>query len=280
GKTTLAAIIANEMGVNMRQTSGPVLTKVGDIAAILASLHENDVIFIDEIHRMPREVEEVLYSAMEDFAVDIMMGKGQGADSIHLQLKKFTLVGATTRAGQLTAPLMHRFGIPLHLEPYSIEQLMDIIMRSATILGVGCDREGAMEIARRSRGTPRIANRLLKRVRDFAEVMDPSAVVAQITAENAAIAMSRMEIDALGLDKLDRRLLGMLITGYGGGPAGLDTLAAAIGEEAVTIEDVCEPYLMQLGFLARTPRGRVATERAYKHLGYDMENKDQQTKLF
>ncbi|MBQ7990652.1 MAG: Holliday junction branch migration DNA helicase RuvB [Oscillospiraceae bacterium] len=280
GKTTLAAIIANEMGVHMRQTSGPVLTKPGDLAAILSKLEPNDVLFIDEIHRMPREVEEVLYSAMEDYAVDIMMGKGAAADSLRIELNKFTLVGATTRAGQLTAPLMHRFGIPLHLEPYSVEQLMDIILRSATILGVGCDKKGAMAIARRSRGTPRIANRLLKRVRDYAEVMDTTAIAAQITEEYANIALGRMEIDELGLDKLDRKLLNMLITGYGGGPAGLETLAAAIGEEAVTIEDVCEPYLMQIGFLARTPRGRVATRLAYKHLGYKIQDDNEQTKLF
>ncbi|MBQ5310481.1 MAG: Holliday junction branch migration DNA helicase RuvB [Oscillospiraceae bacterium] len=281
GKTTLAAIIANEMGVHLRQTSGPVLTKPGDLAAILTNLKENDVLFIDEIHRMPREIEEVLYSAMEDYKFDIIMGKGPAASSIRLDLNKFTLVGATTRAGQLTAPLMHRFGIPLHLEPYTHEQLVDIIMRSATILGVGCDREGALEIARRSRGTPRIANRLLKRVRDFAEVMDEESIAARITAENAAIALGRMEIDSLGLDKLDRRLLDMLIKGYNGGPAGLDTLAAAIGEEAVTLEDVCEPYLMQIGFLARTPRGRCATALAYKHLGYAYKDSDNgQTSLF
>ena len=264
GKTTLAAIIAHEMGVNIRITSGPAITKPGDLAAILTNLKENDVLFIDEIHRMSRETEEILYSAMEDYAVDIIMGKGPAANSIRIDLEKFTLVGATTRAGQLTSPLRDRFGIIQRLELYSVEQLMDIVMRSAVILGVYCDKEGAAEIAKRSRGTPRIANRLLKRVRDYAEIIGGG----QITGYIATIALDRMEIDHLGLDSMDKRLLEMLITGYNGGPAGLETLAAAIGEEAVTLEDVCEPYLMQLGFLARTPRGRCATPLAYKHLGY------------
>ncbi|MBQ4485774.1 MAG: Holliday junction branch migration DNA helicase RuvB [Oscillospiraceae bacterium] len=277
GKTTLAAIIAHEMGVNIRITSGPAITKPGDLAAILTNLKENDVLFIDEIHRMSRETEEILYSAMEDYAVDIIMGKGPAANSIRIDLEKFTLVGATTRAGQLTSPLRDRFGIIQRLELYSVEQLMDIVMRSAVILGVYCDKEGAAEIAKRSRGTPRIANRLLKRVRDYAEIIGGG----QITGYIATIALDRMEIDHLGLDSMDKRLLEMLITGYNGGPAGLETLAAAIGEEAVTLEDVCEPYLMQLGFLARTPRGRCATTLAYRHLGYkpksDNDGDGQQT---
>ena len=266
GKTTLAAIIAHEMGVNIRITSGPAITKPGDLAAILTNLKENDVLFIDEIHRMSRETEEILYSAMEDYAVDIIMGKGPAANSIRIDLEKFTLVGATTRAGQLTSPLRDRFGIIQRLELYSVEQLMDIVMRSAVILGVYCDKEGAAEIAKRSRGTPRIANRLLKRVRDYAEIIGGG----QITGYIATIALDRMEIDHLGLDSMDKRLLEMLITGYNGGPAGLETLAAAIGEEAVTIEDVCEPYLMQLGFLMRTPRGRVCTPAAWTHMKKNM----------
>ncbi|MCD8005521.1 MAG: Holliday junction branch migration DNA helicase RuvB [Oscillospiraceae bacterium] len=263
GKTTLSAIIAHEMGVNIRITSGPAITKPGDIVAILTNLQAGDVLFIDEIHRIPREIEEVLYPAMEDFAVDIIIGKGAGARTIRLDVPRFTLIGATTRAGQLTSPLRDRFGISQRLELYTHEELCEIIMRSATILGVICDREGAMEIAKRSRGTPRIANRLLKRVRDFADVMGNGT----ITLEIAKIALDRMEIDSLGLDTMDKRMLNMIIKGYNGGPVGLDTLASAIGEEAVTLEDVCEPYLMQLGFIARTPRGRCATDLAYKHLG-------------
>lgn len=266
GKTTLSTIIANEMGVHIRVTSGPAIDKPGDLAALLTNLNEGDVLFIDEIHRMSRAIEEVLYPAMEDFVLDIMMGKGPSARSMRIPVHKFTLVGATTRAGQLTSPLRDRFGIIQRLEIYTNEQLADIIMRSSVILGIACDRAGAMEIAKRSRGTPRIANRLLRRVRDFAEVMGGG----QITGEIAGIALNRLEIDALGLDGLDKRMLDMLIKGYGGGPAGLETLASAIGEEAVTLEDVCEPYLMQLGFIARTPRGRCATALAYKHLGYSV----------
>lgn len=276
GKTTLAAIIAHEMGVNIRITSGPAINKPGDLAAILTNLKENDVLFIDEIHRMSREIEEVLYSAMEDYAVDIIMGKGPAANSIRIDLEKFTLVGATTRAGQLTSPLRDRFGIIQRLELYSEQQLMDIVLRSSVILGVFCDKDGAKEIARRSRGTPRIANRLLKRVRDFAEVIGGG----QITGDIASIALDRMEIDHLGLDTMDKRMLEMLIKGYNGGPVGLDTLAAAIGEESVTLEDVCEPYLMQLGFIARTPRGRCATALAYKHLGIAQKNDNGQQSLF
>ncbi|MCD8346239.1 MAG: Holliday junction branch migration DNA helicase RuvB [Oscillospiraceae bacterium] len=263
GKTTLSAIIAHEMGVNIRITSGPAITKPGDIVAILTNLQAGDVLFIDEIHRIPREIEEVLYPAMEDFAVDIIIGKGAGARTIRLDVPHFTLIGATTRAGQLTSPLRDRFGISQRLELYTHDELCEIIMRSANILGVICDREGAIEIAKRSRGTPRIANRLLKRVRDFADVMGNGV----ITPEIAKIALDRMEIDSLGLDTMDKRMLNMIIKGYNGGPVGLETLASAIGEEAVTLEDVCEPYLMQLGFIARTPRGRCATDLAYKHLG-------------
>ncbi len=263
GKTTLSAIIAHEMGVNIRITSGPAITKPGDIVAILTNLQAGDVLFIDEIHRIPREIEEVLYPAMEDFAVDIIIGKGAGARTIRLDVPRFTLIGATTRAGQLTSPLRDRFGITQRLELYTHEELCEIIMRSADILGVICDPDGAMEIAKRSRGTPRIANRLLKRVRDFADVMGNGV----ITLEIAKIALDRMEIDSLGLDTMDKRMLNMIIKGYNGGPVGLETLASAIGEEAVTLEDVCEPYLMQLGFISRTPRGRCATDLAYKHLG-------------
>lgn len=263
GKTTLSAIIAHEMGVNIRITSGPAITKPGDIVAILTNLQAGDVLFIDEIHRIPREIEEVLYPAMEDFAVDIIIGKGAGARTIRLDVPHFTLIGATTRAGQLTSPLRDRFGISQRLELYTHDELCEIIMRSANILGVICDREGAIEIAKRSRGAPRIANRLLKRVRDFADVMGNGV----ITPEIAKIALDRMEIDSLGLDTMDKRMLNMIIKGYNGGPVGLETLASAIGEEAVTLEDVCEPYLMQLGFIARTPRGRCATDLAYKHLG-------------
>jgi len=265
GKTTLSGIIAHEMGVNIRITSGPAIEKPGDLAALLTNLSENDVLFIDEIHRLSRSIEEVLYPALEDFALDIIIGKGPSARSLRIDLPKFTLVGATTRSGQLTAPLRDRFGVLLRLELYTHEQLCDIIQRSAVILGIPCEKAGAVELARRARGTPRIANRLLKRVRDFAEVMGNG----RITEDIAKIALDRLEIDSLGLDSMDKRMLNMIITGYGGGPVGLETLAAAIGEEAVTLEDVCEPYLMQLGFISRTPRGRCATLGAYKHLGIE-----------
>ena len=270
GKTTLSAIIAHEMGVNIRITSGPAIEKPGDLAALLTNLSENDVLFIDEIHRLSRAIEEVLYPALEDYALDIIIGKGPSARSIRIDLPKFTLVGATTRAGQLTSPLRDRFGVMLRLELYTHEQLCDIILRSSVILGIACDKTGAMELAKRSRGTPRIANRLLKRVRDFAEVMGNG----KIDAEIAKIALDRLEIDTLGLDSLDKRMLHMIIKGYSGGPVGLETLASAIGEEAVTLEDVCEPFLMQLGFLARTPRGRCATNLAYKHLGLIPKGED------
>ncbi len=263
GKTTLAGIIANEMNVNLRVTSGPAIEKQGDLAALLTNLNEGDVLFIDEIHRLNRSVEEVLYPAMEDNALDIIIGKGPSARSIRLDLPKFTLVGATTRAGQLSAPLRDRFGVVLRLEMYTPEQLSQIVTRSAGILGIEIEPYGALEIAARSRGTPRIANRLLKRARDFADVMGDGV----ITEETADLALSRMEIDHLGLDAIDRRLLTAMIRGYNGGPVGLETIAAAIGEEAVTIEDVYEPYLMQIGFLGRTPRGRVVTRAAYEHLG-------------
>lgn len=265
GKTTLSAIIAHEMGVNIRITSGPAIEKPGDLAALLTNLSENDVLFIDEIHRLSRAIEEVLYPALEDYALDIIIGKGPSARSLRIDLPKFTLIGATTRAGQLTSPLRDRFGMLMRLEMYTVEQLSEIIMRSAVILGIACDKAGAVEMARRSRGTPRIANRLLKRVRDFAEVLGDG----RITEDIAKIALDRLEIDSLGLDNMDKRMLEMIIKGYGGGPVGLETLASAIGEEAVTLEDVCEPYLMQLGFIARTPRGRCATALAYKHMGYE-----------
>ena len=253
GKTTLAGIIANELNVNIRITSGPAIEKPGDLAALLTNLNSGDVLFIDEIHRLSRSVEEILYPAMEDFAIDIITGKGQMAASYHLPLPKFTLVGATTRAGQLTAPLRDRFGVVLRLEMYTPEELATIVSRSAKILGIETNQEGALEIASRSRGTPRIANRLLKRVRDFAQVMSDGV----ITYETAKVALDKLEIDELGLDGNDRRMLETLIRFYKGGPVGLETLAAAIGEEAVTIEDVYEPYLMQIGFLSRTPRGKV-----------------------
>ncbi len=272
GKTTLSTIIAHEMGVNIRITSGPAIEKPGDLAALLTNLEKGDVLFIDEIHRLSRQVEEVLYPALEDYALDIIMGKGPAARSIRIDLNKFTLIGATTRAGQLTSPLRDRFGVIQRLELYTPDQLCDIVKRSANILGAPCDVQGAAEIAARSRGTPRIANRLLKRVRDFADVMGNG----RITQEIAKIALNQMDIDPLGLDGLDRRMLNMIIKGYGGGPVGLETLASAIGEEAVTLEDVCEPYLMQLGFISRTPRGRCATELAYKHMGI---LKDGQTTL-
>jgi Holliday junction DNA helicase RuvB len=262
GKTTLAGVIANEMGVNIRVTSGPAIEKPGDLAALLTNLNPGDILFIDEIHRLNRAVEEILYPAMEDFAIDIIVGKGPSANSIRLDLPKFTLVGATTRAGQLSAPLRDRFGVSLRLELYTPEELARIVTRSATILGMDIDPQGAKEIASRSRGTPRIANRFLRRVRDFATVMGDG----RITKEVADLALRRLEVDALGLDNIDRRMLTAIITNYGGGPVGLETLAATIGEEAVTLEDVYEPYLMQLGFLTRTPRGRCVTALAYEHL--------------
>ncbi|MBE6799244.1 MAG: Holliday junction branch migration DNA helicase RuvB [Ruminococcaceae bacterium] len=263
GKTTLAGIIANEMGVNLRVTSGPAIEKQGDLAALLTNLSEGDILFIDEIHRLSRSVEEVLYSAMEDFALDIIIGKGPSARSIRLDLPHFTLVGATTRSGQLTAPLRDRFGVLLRLELYTPEQLAGIIRRSAGILGVELDDDGALEIASRSRGTPRIANRLLKRVRDIAQVEYDGCITEGV----AQSALRRFEIDELGLDEFDRRMLSTIITTYNGGPVGLETLAAALGEEAITIEDVYEPYLMQIGYLSRTHRGRCVTKAAYEHLG-------------
>ncbi len=276
GKTTLAGIIANEMNVNLRVTSGPAIEKQGDLAALLTNLNEGDVLFIDEVHRLNRSVEEVLYPAMEDNALDIIIGKGPSARSIRLDLPKFTLVGATTRAGQLSAPLRDRFGVVFRLELYTPEELAQIVTRSAHILNIEIDRDGALEIASRSRGTPRIANRMLKRARDFAEVVGDGV----ITEETAQMALARMEIDHLGLDAIDRRLLTTMIRSYNGGPVGLDTIAAAIGEESVTIEDVYEPYLMQIGFLGRTPRGRVATPAAYEHLGLTPPGDSKQQTLF
>ncbi len=263
GKTTLAGIIANEMGVSMRVTSGPAIEKPGDLASILTNLNDGDVLFIDEIHRLNRQVEEILYSAMEDFAIDIITGKGQMAASYHLPLPRFTLVGATTRAGQISAPLRDRFGVVLRLELYTPEELGRIVTRSAGILEMPIDYDGALEIASRSRGTPRIANRLLKRVRDYAQVMSDGF----ITCATAQLALDKMEIDELGLDANDRRMIEAMVKYYRGGPVGVETLAATIGEEAVTIEDVYEPYLMQIGFINRTPRGRCVTENACKHLG-------------
>ena len=263
GKTTLSGIIANEMGVNIRITSGPAIEKPGDLAALLTNLNENDILFVDEIHRLNRQVEEILYPAMEDHAIDIIIGKGPSANSIRLDLPKFTLIGATTRAGQLSAPLRDRFGVTLRLELYTPEELALIVKRSAGILNVPIEETGAMEIARRSRGTPRIANRMLRRVRDFAQVLAGGV----ITKEVADQALSALEVDFLGLDSVDRRMLTSIIENYGGGPVGLDTLAATINEESVTLEDVYEPYLMQIGFLTRTPRGRCVTHKAYDHLG-------------
>ena len=262
GKTTLAGIIAQEMGAGIRITSGPAIEKPGDLAALLTNLNEGDILFVDEIHRLNRSVEEILYPAMEDYALDIIVGKGPSANSIRLDLPKFTLIGATTRAGQLSAPLRDRFGVTLRLELYTPEELSQIITRSAAILNVDIVPEGAYEIARRSRGTPRIANRMLRRVRDFAQVKADGI----ITKDVADQALCALEIDHLGLDPIDRRMLGAVIENYGGGPVGLETLAATIGEEAVTLEDVYEPYLMQLGFLTRTPRGRCVTAKAYQHL--------------
>lgn len=264
GKTTLAGIVANEMGVNFRITSGPAIEKPGDLAALLTNLSEGDILFIDEIHRLTRSVEEVLYPAMEDFALDIIIGKGPSARSIRIDLPKFTLIGATTRAGQLTAPLRDRFGVILKLDLYNDNELLRIVKRSSSILDIHCDDGGAVEIARRSRGTPRVANRLLKRVRDFAQVMGDGVIDKSI----ADLALKRLEIDELGLDMTDRRMMRMIIENYAGGPVGLETLAAALGEESVTLEDVYEPFLLQLGFLNRTPRGRCVTAKAYEHLGF------------
>lgn len=265
GKTTLAGIIANEMGVHMKVTSGPAIEKPGEMAAILNNLQEGDILFVDEIHRLNRQVEEVLYPAMEDFAIDIMIGKGSSARSIRLDLPKFTLVGATTRAGLLTAPLRDRFGVIHHLEFYTVEELKTIILRSASLLDVEIDEAGALELAKRSRGTPRLANRLLKRVRDFAQVKYEGKIDQKV----ASFALDLLEVDTCGLDQVDRRLLLTLIEKFNGGPVGLDTLAAAIGEDSGTIEDVYEPYLIQNGFLNRTPRGRMVTELAFHHLGIE-----------
>lgn len=270
GKTTLSGIIAREMGVNLRVTSGPAIEKPGDLVAIITSLNDGDVLFIDEIHRLSRNVEEILYPAMEDFSLDIILGKGPSARSIRLDVPHFTLVGATTRSGQLTAPLRDRFGVIFRLELYTPEQLAEIITRSAGILGIPIDSDGALEIASRARGTPRIANRLLKRVRDIAQV----EYSGHITEKVARSALARFEIDELGLDDFDRKMLFTIINNYGGGPVGLDTLAAAVGEEAITIEDVYEPYLMQIGFLNRTARGRCVTALAYDHLGIKHGNED------
>ncbi|MCD8217457.1 MAG: Holliday junction branch migration DNA helicase RuvB [Clostridiales bacterium] len=263
GKTTLSGIIANEMGVHMKVTSGPAIAKPGEMASILSNLQENDLLFVDEIHRLNRQVEEVLYPAMEDYAIDIMIGKGSSARSIRLDLPKFTLVGATTRAGLLTAPLRDRFGVIQHLEFYTVDELQTIILQSAKILNVEIETEGAHELAKRSRGTPRLANRLLKRVRDFAQVKYDGV----ITEEVASFALDLLEVDSCGLDKNDRMILLTILQKFGGGPVGLDTLAAAIGEDAGTIEDVYEPYLVKNGFINRTPKGRVATEQAYLHFG-------------
>ena len=268
GKTTLSGIIANEMGVHMKVTSGPAIEKPGEMAAILNNLQEGDILFVDEIHRLNRQVEEVLYPAMEDFAIDIMIGKGASARSIRLDLPKFTLVGATTRAGLLSAPLRDRFGVMHHLEFYNQKELQTIIMRSAEVLNVEIAPKGAAEIAKRSRGTPRLANRLLKRVRDFAQVKYDG----KITFDVAAFALDLLEVDQYGLDKIDRRILQTLIVNFKGGPVGLETLASAIGEDAGTLEDVYEPYLLQNGFLNRTPRGRIASDLAYKHLGIEKKS--------
>lgn len=271
GKTTLAGIIAQEMGVNIRITSGPAIEKPGDLAALLTNLNENDILFVDEIHRLNRSVEEILYPAMEDYAIDIIIGKGPSANSIRLDLPRFTLIGATTRAGSLSAPLRDRFGVTLRLELYTPEELATIVTRSAGILNVDIEPEGAMEIARRSRGTPRIANRMLRRVRDFAQVV-ADGVITRKVADQALLAL---EVDFLGLDQVDRRMLRAIIENYGGGPVGLETLAATIGEESVTLEDVYEPYLMQIGFLTRTPRGRCVTRKAYEHLHIDRPEPEQ-----
>ncbi|MGI6576949.1 MAG: Holliday junction branch migration DNA helicase RuvB [Eubacteriales bacterium] len=278
GKTTLAGVIANEMGANIRITSGPAIEKAGDLAALLTNLNQNDILFIDEIHRLNRSVEEILYPAMEDYALDIIIGKGPSARSIRLDLPKFTLVGATTRAGQLSAPLRDRFGVILRLELYTSEELLQIVCRSASILQIDIEKEGAYEIARRSRGTPRIANRLLRRVRDYAQVKADGI----ITKDVADLALNMLEVDDIGLDATDRRMLQSIINYFGGGPVGLETLAATIGEESITLEDVYEPYLLQLGFLNRTPRGRCATKLAYDHLKipYSGDQDSQQQSLF
>lgn len=272
GKTTLAGVIANEMGVNLRITSGPAIEKQGDLAALLTNLGQDDILFVDEIHRLSRSVEEILYPAMEDYALDIIIGKGPSARSIRLDLPRFTLIGATTKAGALAAPLRDRFGVISRLEIYSPQELATIIMRSAGILGIEIDPKGAMEIASRSRGTPRIANRLLKRVRDFAQVMADGT----ITKEVADLALGRLEIDNLGLDGNDKRMLLTVMEYYDGGPVGLDTLAATIGEESDTVEDVIEPYLMQIGFINRTPRGRVVTRKAYEHFNIPYRQAEQE----
>ncbi len=271
GKTTLAGIVAEEMGVNLKITSGPAIDKPGDLAAILNNLSENDVLFIDEIHRLNKQVEEVLYPAMEDYAIDIVIGKGAGARSVRLDLPRFTLVGATTRAGMLTAPLRDRFGVVNRLEFYNVTELMQIILRSAKVLNLTIDDEGALEIAKRSRGTPRLANRLLKRVRDFAEVESHGTVDYEIANE----ALNRLDVDSMGLDNTDRQILMTMIEKFGGGPVGLDTLAAAISEDAGTLEDVYEPYLIKNGFINRTPRGRMVTELCYRHFGLDGLIEDQ-----
>lgn len=271
GKTTLAAVIANEMGVNMRITSGPAIEKPGDLVAMLTNLNEGDILFVDEIHRLNRAYEEILYPAMEDYAIDIILGKGPSANSLHLELPKFTLIGATTRSGQLTAPLRDRFGVNLRLELYTPQELQRIVIRSAGILNVPIMSDGAYEIASRSRGTPRIANRLLRRVRDFAQVKADGT----ITREIADMALLNLEVDKLGLDALDRRMLRSIIEFYKGGPVGLETLAATINEESVTLEDVYEPYLLQCGFLTRTPRGRCVTRKAYEHLGIEFIGQQQ-----
>ena len=276
GKTTLSNIIANEMGVNIRVTSGPAIEKQGDLVALLTNLQPGDVLFIDEIHRLNRSVEEILYPAMEDYALDIIIGKGPSARSIRINLPPFTLIGATTRAGQLTTPLRDRFGVVLKLELYTPEQLATIVTRSASILGIEINKNGAYEIASRSRGTPRIANRLLKRVRDFAQVLGKDIIDEEI----ASYALGKLDIDELGLDATDRRMLETIIRFYDGGPVGLDTLAATIGEEAITLEDVYEPYLMQIGFLSRTPRGRCVTRLAYEHLGLSQRTPDSQLDIF
>ena len=271
GKTTLAAVIANEMGVNMRITSGPAIEKPGDLVAMLTNLNEGDILFVDEIHRLNRAYEEILYPAMEDYAIDIIIGKGPSANSIHLDLPRFTLIGATTRSGQLTAPLRDRFGVTLRLELYTPQELQKIVTRSAAILNVDIEADGAYEIASRSRGTPRIANRLLRRVRDFAQVKADGVITNKV----ADMALSNLEVDKLGLDMLDRRMLRSIIEYYNGGPVGLETLAATINEDAVTLEDVYEPYLLQKGFITRTPRGRCVTRRAYEHLGIEYMGQQQ-----
>ncbi len=265
GKTTLAAVIANEMGVNMRITSGPAIERPGDLVAMLTNLNEGDILFVDEIHRLNRAYEEILYPAMEDYAIDIILGKGPSANSLHLELPKFTLIGATTRSGQLTAPLRDRFGVTLRLELYTVDELRRIVERSADILGIEIDRDGAVEIASRSRGTPRIANRMLRRVRDFAQVRADGVITKAV----ADMALSRLEVDKSGLDALDRRMLRSIVEFYNGGPVGLETLAATINEDSVTLEDVYEPYLLQQGFLTRTPRGRCVTRKTYEYLGIE-----------